>query len=58
LCTMQYRHAASPGSFRHFCLRDLHLSHDVSVRFLLSSGTLRDAALDVGAGVAADVMAA
>lgn len=43
LCTMQYRQASWPGSFLHFCLRDLHLSHDVSVLFRLSSGTLRDA---------------
>ena len=54
LCTMQYRHASWPGSFLHFCLRDLHLSHDVSVLFRLSRGTLRDALLaaaaDAGAG--------
>ncbi len=57
---MQYRQASWPGSFRHFCLRDLHLSQDVSVRLRLSSGTLREfelagGAVGVGAGVDVDV---
>ena len=56
---MQYRQASCPGSFLHFCLRDLHLSHDVSVRFRLSSGTLREfelvGAVDVGVGVEDDL---
>ena len=54
---MQYRQASWLGSFLHFCLRDLHLSHDVSVRFRLSSGTLREFVLvkPVGVGVGVDV---
>jgi hypothetical protein len=60
LCTMQYRQASWPGSFLHFCLRDLHLSHDVSVLFRLSSGTLRDAlaaAAEADAGAEAEAEA-
>lgn len=55
LCRTQYRHASCPGSFRHFCLRDLHLSHDVSVRLRLSSGTLREFELVVAVGVVVGV---
>lgn len=59
LWRMQYRHAFCPGSFLHFCLRDLHLSQDVSVRFRLSNGTLREfelvGAVVVGAGVEVEV---
>ena len=52
---MQYRQASCPGSFRHFCLRDLHLSHDVSVRLRLSRGTLRGFQLAVAVGVGVGV---
>ena len=57
---MQYRHDSWPGSFRHFCLRDLHLSQLVSVRFRLSRGTLREfVAMVLCAGVGdADVIGA
>ena len=57
---MQYRQASCPGSFLHFCFRDLHLSHDVSVRLRLSSGTLREFVLveAVGVGVGVNVIGA
>jgi hypothetical protein len=46
------------GTDLHFCFLDLHLSHDVSVRFLLSSGTLRDALAVAPVGVVADAVGA
>lgn len=55
LCRVQYRQASCPGSFLHFCLRDLHLSHDVSVRFRLSSGTLRELVVVGTVAVGVDV---
>jgi hypothetical protein len=39
-------------------LRDLHLSHEVSVRFRLSSGTLRELELEDAVGVGVGVVEA
>jgi hypothetical protein len=46
--------AASWNTDLHFCLRDLHLSQLVSVRFRLSRGTLREALVAAPVGVVAD----